>query len=174
MIPKAKWHFRSNNCTSKIGHAPGSFLGQNNILLNAAGLVKGTNGQMQLLRLFSEAKGNHIHISSISWYMIFFFPQIRDSFLLNVEILCLKVNEGISVGLMSDPLMTLTTVLLWLFEDLGESFEEVAESGYSHNFLMCNFVNSSVWHFLFAPNSCVIQQEDGHYKDNHLLSAIFS
>lgn len=55
-FPKAKWHFRSNDkCISKIEYTPGSFLGQSNILVRAAGLVRGTNGQMQLLRAIATS-----------------------------------------------------------------------------------------------------------------------
>lgn len=66
MFPKAKWHFRSNDkCISKIEYTPGSFLGQNNILVRTAGLVRATNGQMQLLRMFCKAEGNSNLVSFV-------------------------------------------------------------------------------------------------------------
>lgn len=47
-----------------------SFLGQNNILVRAAGLVRETNGQMQFSRMLCKAEGNKNPMSFAPWYFL--------------------------------------------------------------------------------------------------------
>lgn len=128
---------------------------------------------MQLLR-FCKAKGNH---SLITCHLMGFLLKYLTPFSWMWTFLWLKVNKDISARFRSKWKLTLVTsasVLFLLFEDIWEFWRDSREWTSSLSFLMCTFVNSSVLHSLLAPNSCVIQQKHVHYKDNHLLSAIFS
>ena len=65
--------------------------------MRAAGLARGTNGQMQHLRKFCKAEGNSDHRSFVPWFcfvvvVVCLFPKVLGPFLLNVETLCLKVK----------------------------------------------------------------------------------